>query len=85
MIVEDPLNGIQFGGIAMQDGVVFGGEVVLQSVTLNCRLELLEQLETVLDGFTLVEVGVDEGLQLCVQLANGDVEADVVLIELGVA
>lgn len=55
---------------------------MLQGVTLDSRLELLQELEGVLDGLGFGEVVVDECLQLSIQLADGNIEAHIVLIEL---
>ena len=81
MVVENPLNSLKLTSIVSQNGVVFRCQVMLQSISLDCALKLLQEVDAVLNALRLTEVIVDEGLKLGVQLGNGNVEGHVLLIE----
>lgn len=60
ILAKDSLNIVQFSGIVVKNAVVFGTEVVTQSLTFDGVFEFFEQLKRIFDITELSEICVDE-------------------------
>ena len=54
---------------------------MFEGVSFDCTLKLFEEVDTMLDAFGFAEVSINESLEFCVKLGNGDVEGDILFIK----
>lgn len=82
LIGEYSLDVIKLSGVIVQDGVVLGGEVVLQGVPFKRALEFSQKLEGVFNVSESIEIVVDVSLELHIEVRDLHVELDVISVEL---
>lgn len=85
LIIEHPLYRFELTRIICEDCIVFWCQVMLQCVSFDSVFELLQEIDRMLDALRFAEIGVDELLQLGIQLGNWDIKGHILFVEITVS
>ena len=82
VLLVNLLHRVEVQGVILEDHHVLVVEVLLQALALENRLKLTQEQQGLLGTGDVLEGGVDEILQLCLEIVNVDVELQKVAIVL---